>query len=36
MGTNGKPAQCGGGNLGQHRRICAFFNAASDTNRVSR
>jgi MEDS: MEthanogen/methylotroph, DcmR Sensory domain len=36
METNGGPVQCAGGNLGQHRHICAFFNGLDEEHRVLR
>ena len=36
METNGGPMQCAGGNLGQHRHICAFFNGVDEEHRVLR
>jgi hypothetical protein len=36
MGTNGDSVRCAGGNLGQHRHICAFFNSVDEEHRVLR
>src|SRR6266446_5850788 len=36
METNGGSVRCAGGNLGQHRHICAFFNSVDEEHRVLR
>src|SRR5256886_17400898 len=36
METNGGSVRCAGGNLGQHRHICAFFNSVNEEHRVLR
>src|SRR6266700_6138293 len=36
MQTNGGSVRCAGGNLGQHRHICAFFNSVDEEHRVLR
>jgi hypothetical protein len=36
MATNGGSVRCAGGNLGQHRHICAFFNSVDEEHRVLR
>jgi MEDS: MEthanogen/methylotroph, DcmR Sensory domain len=36
MATNGGSVQCGGGSLGRHRHICAFFNSVDEEHRVLR
>jgi hypothetical protein len=36
MATNGGSVQCGGGILGRHRHICAFFNSVEEEHGVLR
>src|SRR5258708_33744434 len=36
METNGGSVTCAGATLGQHRHICAFFNALDEQHRVLR
>jgi hypothetical protein len=36
MAMNGGFVQCAGGNLGQHRHVCAFFNSVDEEHRVLR
>jgi MEDS: MEthanogen/methylotroph, DcmR Sensory domain len=36
MARNDGSVQCAGGNLGQHRHVCAFFNSVDEEHRVLR
>jgi hypothetical protein len=36
MARNDGSVQCAGGNLGQHRHVCAFFNSVEEEHRVLR